>query len=300
MKGSTFNQLTIFQAIVREGSIRGAARKLEMTPPSVSHALKQLEQHLKLPLFTRSTRKIELTEAGVLLHAQISDAMSALDYALENVTDLSETPSGQVSITVPRFVFQFFLRPIYAEFCERYPDVQLEISVSDEAVDIIQEGFDLGIRFGDRIESGMVARALTATMQEAIFASPDYLARYGTPQSLEDLQQHKMIQYRFIHANQLAPLKLKQAEQTITIKMPIALIVNDTDAMLDAAEKGLGIGRMVTPMIETQLANGQLVPILKESWLPYPKLYLYFVQNSQKAKRVRVLIDFLLEKGKCL
>ncbi|MCV6588887.1 MAG: LysR family transcriptional regulator [Marinobacterium sp.] len=144
MNGSTFNQLKVFQAIVRAGSIRGAPRKLEMAAPSVSQALKQLESGLDLPLFTRSTRRIELTEAG---------------------------------------------------------------------------------------------------------------------------------------------------------QMPIALIVNDTDAMVDAAEKGLGIGRIVTPMIRQQLTEGRLQPILESWWIPYPGLYLYFVQNSQKARRVRVLIDFLIEKG---
>ena len=169
MKGTTFNQLTTFHAIVQEGSIRGAARKLEIAPPSVSQSLKQLETQLGLPLFTRSTRRIELTEAGQQLYEQTINAISTLDYALESVQDLSESPSGKVSITLPRFVFQFFFKPIYAEFCQRYPDIQLEISVSDEAVNILNEGFDLGIRFGDRIETGMVARQITAAHDRSLF-----------------------------------------------------------------------------------------------------------------------------------
>ncbi|BDY03071.1 LysR substrate-binding domain-containing protein [Ferrimonas sp. YFM] len=300
MKGATFNQLMIFQSIVQEGSIRGAARKLEMAPPSVSQALKQLEGQVGLPLFNRSTRRIELTEAGQLLHERTAGAISTLDYALESVQDLSESPSGKVSITLPRFVFQFFLKPIYAEFCQRYPDIQLEISVSDEAVNILNEGFDMGIRFGDRIEPGMVARQLTAPMREALFASPDYLERHGCPDFPESLQQHKLVQYRFIAANQLAPLLLQHQGQQITVQMPLALVVNDTDAMMDATLKGLGIGRMVTPMVTDYFQQGQLLPVLEQNWTPYPGLYLYFVQNSQKARRVRVLIDFLVEKGKAL
>lgn len=300
MKGATFNQLTIFQTIAREGSIRGAARKLEMAPPSVSQALKQLEEHLGLPLFNRSTRSMELTEAGHLLHERISGAISTLDYALESVQDLSESPSGKVSITLPRFVFQFFLRPVYAEFCQRYPDIQLEISVSDKSVNILKDGFDLGIRFGDRIEPGMVARQITAPMREALFASDDYLTRYGQPESPEALQQHKLIQYRFIASNQLAPLLLMHQGQEMSVQMPMALIVNDTDAMVDAAEKGLGIGRIVTPMVQDQLSSGLLKPVLESCWYPYPGLYVYFMQNSQKARRIRVLIDFLIEKGRLL
>ena len=297
MKGTTFNQLAIFRTIVQEGSIRGAARKLQMAPPSVSQALKLLEAQVKLPLFTRSTRRIELTEAGQLLYDQTADAILALDFALESVQDLTEKPSGQVSITVPRFVFQFFLKPIYAEFCYRYPDIQLEISISDEAINILSAGFDLGIRFGDRVEPGMVARQITAPMQEALFASHDYIERMGTPKTPSDLKTHKLVQYRFIASNQLAPLKLHSAGQTISVTMPLALIVNDTDAMIDAAEKGLGIGRIVTPMVSDHLANGSLISVLEPYWFPYSGMYLYFVQNSQKARRVRVLIDFLLEKA---
>lgn len=300
MKGSTFNQLTIFQTIVQEGSIRGAARKLEMAPPSASHALKQLEAQVGLPLLNRSTRSMELTEAGKMLYEQITGAISTLDYAMESVQDLNERPSGRVSITIPRFAFQFFLRPVYAEFCERYPDIQLEISVSDKAVDILSEGHDMGIRFGDRVDPGMVARQITAPMREALFASDTYIARHGLPKTPDELQQHKLIQYRFIASNQLAPLMLQSEGQAISVQMPLALIVNDTDVMVDAAEKGLGIGRLVTPLVDEHLKTGELKPVLEENWYPYASLYVYFMQNSQKARRVRVLIDFLVEKGKLL
>lgn len=297
MKGATFNQLTIFQSIVQERSIRGAARKLEMAAPSVSQSLKQLEQHVGLPLFNRSTRRIELTSAGELLYQSISPSISNLNFALENVKGLTAKPAGKVSITMPRFAYQFFLRPIYAEFCQRYPDIQLEVSVSDEAVNIISAGIDLGIRFGDRVEPGMVAKQITPATKEALFASPSYAKQFGLPKELEDLKQHKLVQYRFIAANQLAPLILQKNNQEISVEMPHSLITNDTDLMIDATEKGLGIGRIITPMISKQLATGELLPVLEKHWQPYSGLYLYFTQHSQKASRLRVLIDFLVEKG---
>ncbi|MCG7586440.1 LysR family transcriptional regulator [Photobacterium sp. OFAV2-7] len=297
MKGTTYNQLVIFQTITKEGSIRGAARKLEIAPPSVSQSLKALETHIGLPLFHRTTRRIELTEAGQLLYERTTDAISSLNYALESVHDLSETPSGKVSITLPKFVYQYFLRPIYAEFCQRYPDIQLEISINDATVNIISEGIDLGIRFGDRLEEGMVAKQLTPPMHEALFASDDYIARNGVPETPDDLQQHKLIQYRFISSNQLAPLTLYFNSHTVTVNMPVAMIVNDTDIMIDAAEKGLGIGRIVAPMLKQQFGNRNLKPLLKPYWQPYPGLYAYFPRNSQKARRIRVLIDFLAEKA---
>ncbi|MET2845860.1 LysR family transcriptional regulator [Vibrio owensii] len=297
MNGTTYNQLMMFHTIAQEGSITAAARKLEIAPPSVSQALKMLEEQLGLPLFTRTTRRIELTEAGQLLYERTLASMSELNLAVESVSDLSRVPSGKVRITVPRFVYQSLLKPIYIEFCQRYPSIQLEISVSDKAIDIIRDGFDMGIRFGDRVEEGMIARQLTLPVKEALFASPGYVEQYGLPKTPDDLKQHKLIQYRFISSNQVAPLNLNNQGETLTVNMPTALIVNDTDVMIDAAHNGLGIGRIVTPMIEEGFKKGEIVPVLEEFWQPYSGLYVYFHKNTQKAKRVRVLIDFLLEKA---
>lgn len=205
-----------------------------------------------------------------------------------------------MNITVPCFVYQSFLRPIYSEFCQLYPEVQLEIHISDATLDIIKDGHDIGIRFGDKVEQGMIARQLTPPTQEALFASPDYIAEHGAPRTPTELQQHRLIQYRFQGSNQTMAMKLKQGEQDIAVEMPVSLIVNDTDAMVDAAESGLGIGRIIAPLAREQLKNGRLVPILEAHWQPYPGFYLYFPQHSQKARRVRVLVDFLLEKSEFL
>ncbi|WP_036822458.1 LysR substrate-binding domain-containing protein, partial [Photobacterium sanctipauli] len=274
-----------------------AARKLEIAPPSVSQALKNLEEQLGLPLFSRTTRRMELTEAGQLLFERTRFSISELNIALESVSDLSKNPSGKVRITVPRFIYQFLLKPIYAEFCQRYPNIQLEVSVSDATIDIIAAGFDIGIRFGDKVEEGMIARQLTQPMKEALFASPAYIEQFGLPTKPEDLKQHKLVQYRFISSNQLAPLNLDDNGTTLPVDMPLSLVVNDTDLMVDAALKGLGIGRIVEPMVASHFSHNKLIPVLEDYWFPYSGLYVYFHKNSQKAKRVRVLIDFLLEKA---
>ena len=300
MNGTMYNQLTMFHTIAEEGSISNAARKLEIAPPSVSQALKALEEQLGLPLFTRTTRRIELTEAGQLLYERTAGAMAELNIAVESVRDLSEDPSGTVRITTPRFAYQYLLQPVYAEFCRRYPNIQLEISISDAAVNIISDGFDMGIRFGDRIEEGMVARQLTSPTKETLFASNEYIKRHGLPLKPTELKDHKLIQYRFITSNQLAPLLLDANGQTLTVDMPLALVVNDTDLMVDAARNGLGIGRIVEPMVRELFEQDKLVPVLKDYWQPYPGLYVYFHKNTQKAKRVRVLIDFLIEKARLI
>ncbi|GGA71717.1 LysR family transcriptional regulator [Neiella marina] len=294
MRGATYNQLMIFQTIVEEGSIRGAARKLTISPPTVSQALKALEQKLGLPLFIRTTRQMELTEAGHLLYGNTSNAVSALNSAMESVHDLHQEPTGLVRITVPRFVYQWLLAPIYADFCRQYPKLELEISISDATVNLIAEGLDVGIRFGHKVEQGMVARTLIATMKEALFASPDYAERHGVPQTPDQLSAHKQVKYRFISSNKLAPLTLERDGVRYEIEMPTALIVNDTDLLIDAVSKGVGIGGIIEPLIANGLSRHELVPVLEDYWPTVPGLSLYFPQNSQKARRVRVLIDFLV------
>jgi len=296
MNGTTFNQLMIFHAIVSENSISKAAKKLEIAAPSVSNALKLLEAELGLPLFTRTTRRIELTEAGKLLHERTHTSIGELSSAFEGIAELSKEPSGKVRITMPRFVYQQIIKPIYADFCRRYPSIELEISVDDATVDILKDGFDLGIRFGDRIAPEMVARQLTNPMRDVLFVSKEYAEEFGIPHTPSDLENHKLIQYRFIASNQTLPLQLNNNGEQVTVDIPKSLIVNDTDVMLDATLQGLGIGRLADYMVQDKIDSGAVIPILEQYWLPIVPLYVYFHQNTQKAKRVRVLIDFLLER----
>ena len=296
MNSSIYGYLTVFHAIVREGSIARAARKLEIAPPSVSQALKLLEQHIGLPLFNRTTRKIELTEAGQRLYENTHAAMQTLEFAVEEVQDLGNIPSGLVRITVARFAYLSIIQPHLGEFCERYPDIQLEISINDGTVDILKEGFDLGIRYGDRVEENMVARQLLPPVTQGLFASRSYLARYGEPKKPTDLQQHKLIGWRFTTSNRLSPLTVQDKGQEIQVEMPMPLIVNNIDTANDAVRQGVGIGRVFLPVLEKQADKADFIPVMEKYWISYPPVYLYYLQNSQKAGRVRALIEFLIEK----
>lgn len=296
MINATLQQLNVFKEIALAGGIKQAATKLNIAPASVSQSLKTLEQQLGIPLFIRSTRKIELTPAGQLLLEQIISPMANLQAALESVHDLSHQPSGKVRITMPRFVYQHLIKPYVTEFCQRYPAIELELSISDAVVNLVTDGFDLGIRFGEKLDENMVAYPITPKMKDALFTSPVYIAENGLPKSPVDLMQHKLIYYRFISANKITPPKLYIEQQAVEVNMPCALIVNDTDAIIDSALAGLGIGRFIQLGVQKYLDSGELVPILEDYWLPLSPLHLYFVKNSQKAKRIRVLIDYLKEK----
>lgn len=296
MNNVIYNQIRIFHSIAREGSITAAARKLEITPPSVSKALKLLEQHIGHPLFVRTTRRIELTDAGDQLLQQTSRAVASLESAVESIKELNQDPSGLVRITLSRFAYLLILKPLMAEFCQSYPTIQLEISVYDGTVNLIDERFDLGIRFGDIVEESVVARQLMKPFREGLYASAAYLAEYGTPELPTDLHQHQLIGYRFITNNRILPLMLEDNGEQLTVEMPGQIISNDIDVMADGIRSGLGIGRLFEPVYELQPDKAQFIPVMMPYWKTYPPVYLYYLKSTGKAKRVKALINFLIMK----
>ncbi|QGY32565.1 LysR family transcriptional regulator [Pantoea cypripedii] len=296
MNNVIYSQIRIFQSIAREGSITAAARKLGITPPSVSKALKLLEQHTGHPLFIRTTRRIELTDAGQQLLQQTTLAVESLETALENVRDLNQVPSGLVRITLSRFAYVLILKPFMAEFCRCYPEIQLEISVYDGTINIIDEKYDLGIRFGDILDGGVVARQLMKPFRAGLYASEAYLKEYGMPETPADLQQHKLIGYRFITNNRILPLILEEKGEHLTVEMPFQLMSNDIDVMADGIRNGLGIGRIFEPVYELLSDKQKFVPVMEPFWSTYPPVYLYYLKSAGKTKRIKVLVDFLLKK----
>jgi len=293
MDSALYGQLIVFHAIAAEDSISGAARRLGLGVPAVSKSLKALEARMGVPLFNRTTRRLEITEAGQMLLTRSNDAMQSLSFAVESVQDLGQTPSGAVRITVARFAYLCILKPLLGQFCQTYPEIRLEISLYDGTVDILDQGFDLGIRFGDRVEEGMVARLLMAPFREGLYVSQDYVRRHGMPQSPDDLLSHQLIGYRFITANRILPLILDKAGEELTVDMPSSIVTNDIEVIADAVRQGLGIGRLFEPVHAQLPDRDAFVPVLAPFWRTYPAVYLYFPQNSQRAKRIRALIDFL-------
>ena len=296
MDNSFYGQLNVFQTIAQEGSISAAARKLEIAVPSASQSLKLLEQKIGVPLFHRSTRNIQLTDAGRQLLERTEQSMATLHQAFEEVRNFGGQVSGTVRITMARVMYQLVLRPHLAEFHQRYPQIQLEISLNDGLSHLIEDGVDLGIRFGNRLDEGMVARKLLNSTQEGLYVSQRYAAQHGMPKTPKDLPAHKLIGYRFISSNRIEPLVIAQNGQETAVEMDTPLICNDPEILLDATRQGLGIGRAFTHNMQQQPDHADFMPVLQKYWRQYPPLYLYYLQHSQRTKKVQAVIEFLLEK----
>ncbi|OOF44399.1 LysR substrate-binding domain-containing protein [Rodentibacter trehalosifermentans] len=295
---SYYGQLNVFQTIAQEGSISAAARKLQIAVPSASQSLKLLEQKIGVPLFHRTTRNIQLTEAGRQLLAQTETAMMMLNQALEEIQHFNSEPTGTVRITLSRFAYQLILRSHLAEFHERYPQIQLEISLNDALVNLLEEGFDLGIRFGNRIEEGMVARKLLPAFKEGLYVTKAYIKQYGKPKTPKDLTTHRLIGYRFISSNRIEPLVLNIDGKDTALNIDTPLLCNDPEIIADAARQGIGIGRIFEPNMQLFEDKDDFIPILQKHWREYPPLYLYYLQHNQKSRKMQTVIEFLLEKTK--
>lgn len=296
MNSILYNQLTIFHAIAEEGSISAAARRLGIAAPSVSKSLKLLEESLGARLFFRTTRRISLTEEGKRLRENTVQAVQTLENAVAEVRGAGGSLSGSVRITLSRFAFYLVLQPLYAEFCHRYPEIELEISIFDGIVDIVKQGFDMGIRFHDRVDEGMVARRLLPSFKNGLYVSRNYADLYGIPQTPTDLNQHKLIGYRFISSNRMLPLILNDRGKEIAIEMPLAMVSNDIEVMADAVRQGIGIGRIFEPHCYLLPDAADFIPVLPDYWQDYPSVSLYYLQNSRKSARVQAVADFLVEK----
>ncbi|MDO4232531.1 MAG: LysR family transcriptional regulator [Lautropia sp.] len=297
MDASTYGQIRLLHAIAREGSISGAARRNGITAASASHALKLLEQKTGVPLFSRTSRQLHLTEAGRALIADTGDALAALDRAGASLGEHGDVPKGPVRITLPRIAYQIVLQPHLGELCRRLPEIQPDISIDDGTRDLVADGFDLGIRFGHSLVEGVVARQLTEPIRMGLYASAEYLAEHGMPERPEDLAGHRFLYYRFHASNQLSPLELRDEGRTVRVEAPDSFVSNSTDVLADAAGAGLGITRIFEPIHERLPEGQRLQPVLPAYWQTYPPLYLYYRQNTQKARRVRALAEFLQAVG---
>jgi DNA-binding transcriptional LysR family regulator len=285
--------LEVFTAIAEHGSLRAAADALGIKPSTVSHQLKSLEDQLGTALFVRTTRSVNLTEAGRALIRGAGPAFEQLSAAVESARTTGHAARGTLKLAMPEFAYQLFLSPRLKSFCEQYPEVELELSFTDAFTDILGEEMHAGFRQGDRITQDMVAIRLTPPLPLCVLASPGYLQARGTPEVPEDLLQHSCVQYRFQTAGGIAPWAFQSREGEYTVDVRGNLTVNALPAMVDLAKQGLGLIYIFRDYCAGELSQGDLVSVLEAHLPPTPGLYIYFPREYRSMMPLRLLIDHM-------
>lgn len=299
MRRTEYARLRAFMQVAKLGNFARAAGELSLSPSTLSQMIKDLEKELGARLFHRTTRSVSLTEAGAGLLEKLNPAMAALDDALASIQGADDRPSGTVRIHIPHIALEQYLQPLLGEFHNDYPDITLDITANDEAVNIIQEGFDIGVRLGEYLEPNMVATPLGGQMRQLAVASPDYLAKHGTPQEPADLRQHQCINWRWHQPGGYGLYEWEFAKDghhvSVAVKGP--LTVSHRHIGLSAALQGVGITLWNQSMLAPYIKSGQLTPVL-ESWSPwFPGWYMYYSKQPRTSVAIKTLVRFLRERA---
>ncbi len=285
------NAMQTFVRVAELGSLSAAARDLGLTQPAVSQQIAGLEQQLRAQLLFRSTRAVTLTDAGAGYYRQIKPILAAVGEAEEVLHGQNLRLQGALRIHAPTGFGQQHLTPLAISFQQQHPELNIELLLDDRRADVIGEGIDVAIRFGELSSPGTVARRL-GELQRILVASPAYLAAQGEPQTLAELATHPHIRYSGLSDADTLTLIGPHGPEMVELR-PV-FRANNTFSLLAAIESGLGIGGAQRPLIGQQLASGILVPILP-AWR-YPPMALHAVYPTARfiPGKVRAWVEYLL------
>ena len=289
-----FEALAIFAQVVELQSFAAAATELTLSKATVSKAVSRLEERLGARLFNRTSRRLALTDAGRTL--AIKAAQLLVDgEALENeALAQSSTPRGLVRLAAPMTYGTGTLAPLLPEFLARYPDVSIDLSLSDATVDLIGEGFDAAIRIASLPDSSLIARRL-CSVQRHVVAAPSYFARYGRPTHPSELADHKCFGYTYLSTPGVWHFS-NAAGEVVSVRPSGPLHVNNGEAVMPALIAGLGIGGLPDFIVDDAIARGELETVLDDWSQTLSGVYLVTPPGGPRPARVEVLLAFLTEK----
>ncbi len=287
------DELDVFVTVVEEQGFSAAAERLDSTPAAVSRRIKALEQCLGVRLLQRTTRKVKLTEAGELYFREVSrllDDLRAVEQQLEEVTGQA---SGQLRIVAPMSFGQRRLAPVVVRFALMHPKIRMTLRLEDQVTDIVSEGIDMAVRIAYPSDSSLVARPI-ASIPRYFCASPEYLARRGTPRSPTDLLQHDCLHYNVISEREEWTFGGTEGDETLLIKA--VFCSNNGEVLAEAAMQGLGITLLPDFIVEDALADGRLVRILSGRERSPLTLSVLYPSRQHVPAKTRLFIEHMIEQ----
>lgn len=290
MRASELSELSAFAAVARHKSFRRAGEERGVTASAISHAVLNLEERIGVRLLNRTTRSVSLTEAGALLQSHLDPAFGEITSALDALNRFRHTPFGRVKLNVPNSIAPFVIGWIIGPLLQKNPNLELEISATDRLVDIVQEGFDAGIRFGERVAEGMIAVRIKPRLRLVVVGSPGYFERRPVPLTPHDLKRHLCIQNMFPSGARYA-WEFERDGQAITFQPTGPLSLDDHELMTQAALGGVALAYVWENRVEKFIASGELIRVLNDWCQPEEPLYLYYPSRRHMSAGFRALVD---------
>ncbi len=278
-----------FAAVAEQGGFTPAARQLGISTAQVSRQVTALEQRLATKLFYRTTRKVSLTEAGDVYYQHCRQVLDGLEEAERALGQLQSTPRGKLKITAPTTYGESKVTPLLNDFMGLYPELEVHCRLTNQKVDLVESGFDLAIRLGQLEDSSMMAKRL-ATRTLHVCASPEYVARYGMPDTPEQLTAHNCLQ------GNLGYWRFAEKGRERNIRVTGTLHCNSGQVLLDAALKGLGVVQLPDYYVQECISQGLLTELLTAYQPADEGIWALYPHNRHLSPKVRVLVDFLSEK----
>ena len=286
---ASWEGVTEFVAVAETESFTAAAKRLDSSVANISRQIRALENRLATKLFHRTTRKVSATEEGRLFYHHCRQVLDGLDDAERAITNLQTKPTGKLKITAPLSYGEKFIAPLVNDFALEYSDLTIEMLLSNQQFDLIENGFDLAIRLGVLEDSTLVAKKL-ADREQYVCASPGYLARYGQPHTLPELDKHNCL------LGTLDYWRFEEAGKQRNLKVKGNLRCNSGPALRDAALKGVGLVQLPDYYVGEFIETGELVTVLDKQCQSMEGIWAVYPSNRPMCTKVRMLISFLAER----
>jgi DNA-binding transcriptional LysR family regulator len=291
MDRDLLGHLPVVINVARHRGFAPAAAALGMSPSAVSHAVRTIEDRLGEPLFARTTRSVSLTEAGARFLATVEPALADIDKAAEGLSADRGEVAGLLRINTVRVALDMALTPILAKLAWQHPRLTVEVYSDDALVDIVERGFDAGIRLGEMVQQDMVAMRLTRPFKVIVVASPAYLDAKGVPKTIGDLHRHNCIGMRFVGSGGIIDWELTDGKKITAVKTSGTALVTDPTHALELALAGVGIAYTVEPLARRHIREGRLRWLLPQGAIEHDGLFLYYPRRASLAPKLRVFIE---------
>ena len=293
MLKDNFNDLLSFMVVARERSFTRAAAQLGVSQSALSHAMRKLEARLDVRLLTRTTRSVVPTQAGEQLFTRLSPHLMEIEQELTTLRSARNKPAGSVRIVAGEHAMDAVLWPVLKAFMVQYPEINVEVTVDNGLTDIVDGRFDAGVRLGEQVAKDMIAVRIAPDMRMAVVGSRDYLARFGVPQTPEQLAEHRCIHMRLPTRGGLYHWEFERDGRELRVRVEGQLTLSSLSQRIDAAENGLGLAYVPEASVLGALNHGRLVRVL-ESWCPtFEGYHLYYPSRRQHTTAFRLLLDAL-------
>ena len=287
------SDIAFFALLVKHGSLSSAAQELDVTPPAVSRRLAALENRLGIRLMNRTTRRISLTYEGELYLEEGRRILEDLEELEHQVSGGHSVPKGLLRVNATFGFGRVYVTPIIADFVERYPEIEVQLRLTDRPINLAEEGFDVCIRFGNIPDARIVARKI-ASNRRYLCASPEYLKKYGMPQTPADLQHHKCIVIHQSNAS-FGTWHLSNGVSEEVVKVRGAVVSNDGEAAVSLALRGLGILERSEWHVTPYIRSGQLQLVLADWELPAADIFVVYPVKKNLSAKVRTFVDHLAD-----